>query len=415
MPEITDVYIKDAGKILKEILKPGHGELVPIGTIVTVHYTGTLLDGTIFDSSRDRSGTFKFNVGVGEVIPGWDIGICSMKKGEHAILTIHPEYGYGSEGNPPKIKPDVTLKYDVEILDWEYQDVSREKNRSFEKRLVTVGMGYLSPVEGEFVEVHICVKWNSKVLEDRELIFRMGDGKDHNIPQAIEWALGTFKSGEQSRILISPKHCVYVSYLEELDNPDTLDTPVEYDIKLRRFERLLVPWSMDEDDKIELSEMFKRSGNQYIKENKYAKSIGMYEKVLENLIGKDGELIKSDEHCTKLLLSIHLNLSLAYLKTNKYESARDSALKALGLDPDNDKAHYRYALALLNLSDHEKAKHHFEICLKIDPNNSRARDLLSQSKEGMVKRAEDERKCYQNMFKKFAEMDAGKEKQANKN
>ena len=62
-----------------------------------MHYVGTLLDGSKFDSSRDRDSPFSFKLGQGQVIKGWDIGLASMKKGEKAILTCKPEFAYGAQ------------------------------------------------------------------------------------------------------------------------------------------------------------------------------------------------------------------------------------------------------------------------------------------------------------------------------
>ena len=100
--------------VIKEIIKEGTGDEKPqVNSHVEVHYVGTLLDGTKFDSSRDRGESFKFDLGVGQVIKGWDIGVASMKKGELAILTCTSEYAYGSNGSKPKIPPNATLKFEV--------------------------------------------------------------------------------------------------------------------------------------------------------------------------------------------------------------------------------------------------------------------------------------------------------------
>ena len=92
--------LKDGG-CMKKVLVKGTGDERPeTGAEVTVHYTGTLLDGTKFDSSVDRGDPFKFKLGVGQVIKGWDHGVASMKKGEKAILTCKPDYAYGARGSP---------------------------------------------------------------------------------------------------------------------------------------------------------------------------------------------------------------------------------------------------------------------------------------------------------------------------
>lgn len=110
----VDISPQKDGGVLKEILKEGTGDETPgVGSFVTVHYTGTLLDGTKFDSSKDRNQPFEFDLGLSQVIKAWDIGIQTMKKGEVAVLTCAPEYAYGKSGSPPKIPPDATLKFEV--------------------------------------------------------------------------------------------------------------------------------------------------------------------------------------------------------------------------------------------------------------------------------------------------------------
>eukprot|EP00933_Yihiella_yeosuensis_P014469 TRINITY_DN12974_c0_g1_i1.p1 TRINITY_DN12974_c0_g1~~TRINITY_DN12974_c0_g1_i1.p1 ORF type:complete len:328 (-),score=107.33 TRINITY_DN12974_c0_g1_i1:288-1271(-) len=124
MAEIEEGFVdisedKDGG-LLKKILVEGKGEdTPPVGSHVDVHYVGTLhADGSKFDSSRDRPGTFKFDVGVGQVIKGWDQGICSMKSGEKAILRCRHDYAYGEHGSPPKIPGEATLNFEVELFGW---------------------------------------------------------------------------------------------------------------------------------------------------------------------------------------------------------------------------------------------------------------------------------------------------------
>lgn len=123
------IDISGDGGILKKIISEGTGATPQPNDEVEAHYTGTLDDGTKFDSSRDRGKVFKFTIGKGQVIKGWDQGFASMKVGEKAILRCRSDYAYGDAGQGP-IPAGATLNFDVELLKtgpkpkelWEYSD-----------------------------------------------------------------------------------------------------------------------------------------------------------------------------------------------------------------------------------------------------------------------------------------------------
>ena len=98
-------------------IKDGNGERPLPGTMVKVHYTGKLLDGTVFDSSVVRKEPFQFVLGIGQVISGWDEGLQLMSKGEKGVLYIPYYLAYGDKGLEP-IPPFATLKFEVELLDF---------------------------------------------------------------------------------------------------------------------------------------------------------------------------------------------------------------------------------------------------------------------------------------------------------
>lgn len=87
------------------------------GDILLVHYEGKLQDGTIFDSSYERGTPFQFQLGVGDVIAGWDQGVAGMREGEKKELVIPPELAYGEQGIPGVIPPNATLTFQVELLE----------------------------------------------------------------------------------------------------------------------------------------------------------------------------------------------------------------------------------------------------------------------------------------------------------
>jgi len=100
-----------------ETIKPGNGGPTPkSGQTVSVHYVGTLTNGTEFDSSRKRGKPFQFRIGAGEVIKGWDEGVAQMTAGQVAKLTCSPDYAYGSRGFPGVIPPNSVLQFEVELI-----------------------------------------------------------------------------------------------------------------------------------------------------------------------------------------------------------------------------------------------------------------------------------------------------------
>jgi FKBP-type peptidyl-prolyl cis-trans isomerase FkpA len=105
---VTELVIED--------VTVGTGTEATPGRKVRVHYTGTLMEGTKFDSSRDRNEPYEFTLGQREVIPGWDEGIKGMKVGGSRRLTIPSRMAYGPASPGPGIPPNAALKFDVELL-----------------------------------------------------------------------------------------------------------------------------------------------------------------------------------------------------------------------------------------------------------------------------------------------------------
>ena len=99
-----------------ENVREGTGAEAVAGKNVSVHYTGTLTDGSKFDSSHDRGEPFTFRLGGGQVIQGWGQGVSGMKVGGLRKLTIPHHLAYGERGFPPVIPPRATLVFEIELL-----------------------------------------------------------------------------------------------------------------------------------------------------------------------------------------------------------------------------------------------------------------------------------------------------------
>ncbi|KAM3366962.1 hypothetical protein ACQJBY_015945 [Aegilops geniculata] len=198
---------KEIGKqgLKKKLVKEGEGwERPETGDEVEVHYTGTLLDGTKFDSSRDRGTPFKFKLGQGQVIKGWDQGIKTMKKGENAVLTIPPDLAYGEAGSPPTILPNATLQFDVELLSWaSVKDIC--KDGGIFKKVLVEGQKWENPKDLD----EVTVKYEAR-LEDGSVVSKSDDiefaVKDGYFCPALSKAVKTMKKGEKVLLTVKPQY-----------------------------------------------------------------------------------------------------------------------------------------------------------------------------------------------------------------
>lgn len=406
------VDISKAGDrgVLKTIIKEGTGTDTPnVGCLVTVHYTGTLLDGTKFDSSKDRNDPFEFNLGKGSVIKAWDIGVATMKKGEVCLLTCAPEYAYGATGSPPKIPPNSTLQFEIEMIDWQQEDLSPNKNKDILRHIVEPGTGTESPNDGSLVTVELEGKLpDGKVFDTRTVTFTLGEGSEYQICEGIERALEKFLQNEKSKLTIQPKYAFKSEGNAELGVP--ANTVVEYTVKLTSLERAKEQWLLEGPEKLEQAKMFKEKGTNYFKATKFQLAIKMYKKVvsiLDNMVEDTAETEEIKATAKELILSAYLNLSLVYLKVTPvhYFEAKDNACKALKIDEKNVKGLFRKGQACLGFGDAEEALQDFEKILEIEPQNKAAANQVIVCKATIRKQKQKEKQMYANMFDKFAKHD----------
>ncbi|KAK9068705.1 hypothetical protein SSX86_012820 [Deinandra increscens subsp. villosa] len=198
---------KEIGKdgLKKKILKEGDGYETPItGDEVEVHYVGSLLDGTRFDSSFDRDLPFKFKLGLGHVIQGWDDGIKTMKKGEKAVFTIPPALAYGDSGSPPTIPPNATLQFEIELISWtKVKDIC--KDGGILKTILTEGENWQTPKDPDEVLVKYEARHDdgSLVSKSEEVEFIVKDGC---FCPAFSRVVKTMKKGEKCILTVKPQY-----------------------------------------------------------------------------------------------------------------------------------------------------------------------------------------------------------------
>ena len=172
------------------------------GDEVTVHYVGSLLDGSEFDSSRSRERPFTFTLGKGEVIKGWDLGVGTMRKGEVAKFTLAPEYAYGDEGSPPQIPPKATLIFEIELMSFVSKD-DLFSDGGVIKALVKEGSGWKLPKSHSEVKMSLkCSKVDGALIEDKgSFVYHMGSSKFLGpLTDAVEKALLSMKKGEECKL-----------------------------------------------------------------------------------------------------------------------------------------------------------------------------------------------------------------------
>uniref|UniRef100_A0A023GNK5 peptidylprolyl isomerase n=1 Tax=Amblyomma triste TaxID=251400 RepID=A0A023GNK5_AMBTT len=399
-PNAVDITPSQDGGVLKEVIRAGTGDETPQdGNSVSVHYTGKLLDGTEFDSSRKR-GKFDFTLGSGSVIKAWEIGIKTMKKGEVATFTCRSDYAYGKQGSPPKIPPDATLIFEVELLDWKLEDISPDSDETILRSIITAGELYTNPKEGGTVKVHLKGKYEGRVFEERDVEFVVGEGDNHGVVRGVEDGLLKFKKGEKSRLRIAPSKAFGAAGNAQFGIPP--DATIEYEVTLKSFENIKESWEMETDEKIEQAEISKAKGTEFLKAEKYQSALGKYRRAVglleheENLEGEQKEKRRA------LLLATHLNMALCHLKLNDTLEAVKACNKALELDPRSEKAYFRRGQAYVGCNEFDMARKDFEEVLKIDANNKAARNQLSICMVKLKQQLQKEKQMYKQIFERMA-------------
>ncbi|KAM6960907.1 peptidyl-prolyl cis-trans isomerase FKBP4 [Aplochiton taeniatus] len=406
--EGEDITPKKDGGVLKLVKREGTGTELPMtGDKVFVHYVGTLLDGTPFDSSRERGEKFSFELGKGQVIKAWDIGVATMKVGELSQLICKPEYAYGTAGSPPKIPPSATLVFQVELFEFHGEDITENEDGGIVRRIITKGQGYSKPNEGAAVDVTVEGSCEGRVFDQRELKFELGDGESLGLPSGVEKALMAMEEGEESLFNIKPKYGYGDTGSTNYNIPG--GATLQYKIKLTAFEKAKESWEMNSTEKLEQSTIVKEKGTQYFKEGKYKQASVQYKRIVSWLEHETGLAEGEEQKAKALRLAAYLNLAMCYLKLQEPSAAKENCDKALELDEANEKALFRRGEAMYAMKEFDRARGDFQQVIQLYPANKAAKSQVALCQKQIKVQHEKDKLLYANMFQRFAERDAKKE------
>uniref|UniRef100_A0AAY4AA54 peptidylprolyl isomerase n=1 Tax=Denticeps clupeoides TaxID=299321 RepID=A0AAY4AA54_9TELE len=378
------------------------GERPMTGDKVFVHYTGKLLTGKKFDSSLDRKEPFTFNLGKGQVIKAWDIGVATMLKGEVCTILCKPEYAYGTSGSPPKIPPNCCLVFEMELLDFTGEELTEDGG--IVRRIKVKGEGYNNPNDGATVHVFLEGRCGGRIFESRDVHFVVGESEDANVPLGVDRAMEKMQKGECCLLYLNSKYGFGKEGKPEYNIRPNSD--LEYEVTLKDFVKAKESWEMDLNEKLEQSLVVKHKGTQFFKANRYHQAVIQYQRIVSWLemecgVGKDQQ--QTIQHH---LMVAQLNLALCYLRMREFSHVVDNCNKVIELDADNEKALFRRAEAQLQRNEFALAMSDFRRVLDVNPSNRAALGRIYICQQKIREHHEMDKKTYANMFQRFAEHDA---------
>jgi len=424
----SDMIELENGNIRKVILKQGQGDELPSeGAEVSVHYVGTLLDGSKFDSSRDRNEPFKFKLGQGNVIKGWDKGVATMKLGEVAKFTISPDYAYGAAGSPPKIPANATLEFEIEMISWnDMEDVTEDGQVS--KKVLKAGDGWQTPNSGSTCSIRYLLRFPKRgrsVIDEwaREQEVTVSDP---DLLQAVEETLKSMKKGEHCLVKIASAYAYGSNGNSALDVPS--DQDLEAEIELVDFKNGRDTWEMDIKEKVSWALKLKDLGNTHYKRGSLDRAASKYSEALGLFRHEKFDKLTSDEQETvnSVKLTCESNSAAVCLKKKDFSGAIKHSNGALAVDPRNVKALVRrgqghaglyahlaaipHSKPLVNRHDNEQALADFKLAVQLDKScEKEIAPVLAQVKRRMQELRERQRKMFGGFFEKVKMYDSSEQ------
>ncbi|KAL2894963.1 70 kDa peptidyl-prolyl isomerase [Bienertia sinuspersici] len=446
--------IRDSG-IKKKLLKRGiRWETPNYGDEVTVHYVGTLLNGTNFDSTRDNDQPFTFKLGYGEVAKGLDMGIMTMKKGEVALFTLPPEM-VNVDGGSDKVASDPVVQFEVELISWIIV-VDVCKDGGIIKRILEKGQNDNQPSELD----EVLVKYQI-MLADGTIVAKTPEGgvqfyiKDGHLLPALAKAIKTMKVGEKANLIVQPQYG-FGDLGKEIGTTLSSIPPnsaLDINLELVSFKRVMdvcsdskvikkileegeslvaadegaaekAPWELNSEERIMTAGKIKEEGNVLFKSGKYQRAGKKYDKVLTSLIIcvyidrcymfldtwmielQAADYVSEDisfgdeqqKQVKALRVQCWLNGAACSLKLDDFKEAIKLCSKVLVIESYNIKALYRRTQAFMENADLDLAELDIKKALEVDPGNREVKLILKTLKQRQAERNQQDAKLYANMF-----------------
>jgi FKBP-type peptidyl-prolyl cis-trans isomerase len=366
---------------------------------VTVHYVGTLKsDGSKFDASRDRNQPFDFTIGQGQVIKGWDHGVATMKLGELCQLECSPDMAYGASGSPPKIPPNSTLHFEVELLDFnDKENVSDDGG--VRKKTVRPGDGFKNPKFGATMLVVLTARSGdekgdvfAEYKEASDLTF-----DDPIMSHGLDLALQGMKRGERSKIYVRPAYGFGPKAGANLNIPP--NSGLFYDVELVSWTpKYGDSWEMKLSEKLAYANELKTATNKRFTGFQFGWALPGYEAALtalDALVTAEGEELAQ---ANALKAALNRNIAACHLKLKQYSEALTAADSALAIDSKDAKALSKKGQALYFTNDFKAAITTLKQAQGLDAKNAEVAKFLKAATAKQKKIIAKERAMYGNMF-----------------
>ncbi|OAY23052.1 hypothetical protein MANES_18G047900v8 [Manihot esculenta] len=425
----------------KKLLKRGLGWETPeFNDEVTVHYVGTLLDGTKFDSTRDRDepatlklgqvkyevaladGTvvaktpeegFEFHVKDGHLCPALPKAIITMKRGEKVKLVVQPQYAFGEEGNVDGIHPvppNSVLNIDLELVSFKPVVNVTGDSKVF-KKIIKGGEDTFVANEGATVTISYTARLqNGTVFEKKGL-----DGvqplqfitDEEQVIAGLDRAAATMKKGERAILTISPEYGFgNMEIKKDLATVPPFSVLV-CEVEMLDFVKQRAPWEMNNQEKIETAHKEKEGGNLLFKSGKYQRAAKKYDKAADYVV-EEGSFGDDEQKLVKSLrVSCWLNGAACSLKLDDFQGAINLCSKVLDIEFNNVKALYRRAQAYIQTADLISAELDIKKALEVDPQSREVKSLQTTLKQLQTESNKRDAELYSNMFARMTKQTSG--------